>query len=111
MKDSQGLTYAQAGVDISAGNRAVELIKDHVKKTNRPEVIGGIGGFAGLFQLDLAKYRQPVLVSCTDGVGTKLKLAFLMDKHDTIGQDLVAMCVNDMIVQGQNPCFFWIIWR
>jgi phosphoribosylformylglycinamidine cyclo-ligase len=106
MKDSQGLTYAQAGVDISAGNRAVELIKDHVKKTNRPEVIGGIGGFAGLFQLDLAKYRQPVLVSCTDGVGTKLKLAFLMDKHDTIGQDLVAMCVNDMIVQGAEPLFF-----
>ena len=70
MKTRQGLTYAQAGVDISAGNRAVELIKSHVQKTKRPEVIGGIGGFAGLFQLDLAKYQQPVLVSCTDGVGT-----------------------------------------
>lgn len=100
------LTYAQSGVDISAGNRAVELIREHVKKTTRPEVIGGIGGFAGLFQLDLTKYRQPVLVSCTDGVGTKLKIAFASDRHDTIGQDLVAMCVNDMIVQGAEPLFF-----
>jgi len=82
------------------------LIKSHVQKTKRPEVIGGIGGFAGLFQLDLAKYQQPVLVSCTDGVGTKLKIAFALDKHNTIGQDLVAMCVNDMVVQGAEPLFF-----
>lgn len=100
------LTYREAGVDIDAGNRAVELIKKHVKATYRPEVLGDIGGFGGLFALDTKKYSQPVLVSGTDGVGTKLRLAFMLDKHDTIGQDAVAMCVNDILVQGAEPLFF-----
>ncbi|MDD4600669.1 Phosphoribosylformylglycinamidine cyclo-ligase [bioreactor metagenome] len=100
------LTYREAGVDIDAGNRAVELMKKHVKATYRPEVLGDIGGFGGLFALNIHKYSQPVLVSGTDGVGTKLKLAFMMDKHDTIGQDAVAMCVNDILVQGAEPLFF-----
>lgn len=103
---SDGLTYRDAGVDIDAGNRAVELMKRHVRSTYRPEVMGDIGGFGGLFALNIAKYKQPVLVSGTDGVGTKLRIAFMMDKHDTIGQDAVAMCVNDILVQGAEPLFF-----
>ena len=98
--------YKQAGVDIAAGNEAVERMKKHVKRTLRPEVMGGLGGFGGLFGLDKSKYEEPVLVSGTDGVGTKLKLAFAMDKHDTIGIDAVAMCVNDIVVQGAEPLFF-----
>jgi len=98
--------YKQAGVDIAAGNEAVERMKKHVKKTFRPEVLTDLGGFGGLFGLDKSKYEEPVLVSGTDGVGTKLKIAFAMDKHDTIGIDAVAMCVNDIIVQGAEPLFF-----
>lgn len=98
--------YKQAGVDIAAGNEAVERMKKHVKKTFRPEVLTGLGGFGGLFGLNKDKYEEPVLVSGTDGVGTKLKLAFAMDKHDTIGIDAVAMCVNDVIVTGAEPLFF-----
>lgn len=101
-----GLTYADAGVDIDAGNRAVELMKKDVQATYRPEVMGDLGGFGGLFALNTGKYKEPILVSGTDGVGTKLKLAFMMDKHDTIGQDAVAMCVNDILVQGAEPLFF-----
>lgn len=100
------LSYRDAGVDIDAGNQAVELMKRHVRSTYRPEVLGDIGGFGGLFALNSGKYRQPVLVSGTDGVGTKLKVAFMADKHDTIGQDGVAMCVNDILVQGAEPLFF-----
>ncbi|MFC5702456.1 phosphoribosylformylglycinamidine cyclo-ligase [Cohnella faecalis] len=98
--------YKQAGVDIAAGNEAVERMKKHVKRTFRPEVLTGLGGFGGLFGLNKDKYEEPVLVSGTDGVGTKLKLAFQMDKHDTIGIDAVAMCVNDVIVTGAEPLFF-----
>lgn len=98
--------YKQAGVDIAAGNEAVERMKKHVKKTFRPEVLTELGGFGGLFGLNKDKYEEPVLVSGTDGVGTKLKIAFAMDKHDTIGIDAVAMCVNDIIVQGAEPLFF-----
>lgn len=101
-----GLTYAQAGVNIDAGNKAVELMKQHVRATYRPEVIGDIGGFGGMFALNWQNYQQPVLVSGTDGVGTKLYLAFMLDRHDTIGQDAVAMCVNDILVQGAEPLFF-----
>ena len=104
--DNQALTYREAGVDIDAGNRAVDLMKKHVRATYRPEVLGDIGGFGGLFALNAGKYSQPVLVSGTDGVGTKLRLAFMLDKHDTIGQDAVAMCVNDILVQGAEPLFF-----
>lgn len=100
------LTYRDAGVDIDAGNASVRLIKDSVRATYRPEVLGDLGGFGGLFALNTAQYREPVLVSGTDGVGTKLKLAFLFNKHDTIGQDAVAMCVNDILVQGAEPLFF-----
>ena len=100
------LTYRDAGVDIDAGNYSVQLIKDSVRATYRPEVLGDLGGFGGLFALNAAKYKEPVLVSGTDGVGTKLKLAFLLNKHDTIGQDAVAMCVNDILVQGAEPLFF-----
>lgn len=103
---NEGLTYRQAGVDIDAGNRAVDLMKKHVRATYRPEVLGDIGGFGGLFALSAGEYREPVLVSGTDGVGTKLRVAFMMDKHDTIGQDAVAMCVNDILVQGAEPLFF-----
>lgn len=102
----KGLTYRDAGVDIDAGNRAVELMKRSVQATYRKEVLGDIGGFGGLFALNLAKYKEPVLVSGTDGVGTKLQLAFMLDKHDTIGQDCVAMSVNDILVQGAEPLFF-----
>ncbi|WP_163538380.1 phosphoribosylformylglycinamidine cyclo-ligase [Gracilibacillus sp. YIM 98692] len=98
--------YKKAGVDVHAGYQAVDLMKKHIKKTNRPEVIGGVGAFAGLFDLSKFSYEEPVLVSGTDGVGTKLKLAFTMDKHDTVGIDLVAMCVNDIVAQGADPLFF-----
>lgn len=101
-----GYTYRDSGVDIEAGNSAVELMKPAVRRTMRPEVLGGLGGFGGLFALDLKKFSDPVLVSGTDGVGTKLRLAFQMDRHDTIGQDAVAMCVNDILVQGAEPLFF-----
>ena len=98
-------SYAAAGVDIAAGDRAVELMKSSVKRTNRPEVLGGLGGFAGLFQLDLAKYPQPVLASSTDGVGTKIAIAQAADRHDTIGIDMVAMVVDDLVVVGAEPLF------
>ncbi|HET7823727.1 MAG TPA: phosphoribosylformylglycinamidine cyclo-ligase [Anaeromyxobacter sp.] len=100
------LTYRDAGVDIDEGDRLVEKIKPYARPTLRPEVLAGIGGFGGLFALDVKKYREPVLVSGTDGVGTKLKVAFAADRHDTIGQDLVAMCVNDVAVVGAEPLFF-----
>ncbi len=106
IKNSKSDSYAAAGVDITAGYRAVELMKSHIAKTTTPGVMGAIGGFGGLFELDLTGMTHPVLVSGTDGVGTKLKLAFLMDKHDTIGIDCVAMCVNDIICGGAKPLFF-----
>ena len=106
MSQKDSVTYKDAGVDIDAGNRFVQMIKPLVKATNRPEVMGDLGGFGGLFNFNAAKYKQPALVSSTDGVGTKLKIAFMMDKHDTVGIDLVAMCVNDVIVQGAEPLFF-----
>ncbi|NQT56206.1 MAG: phosphoribosylformylglycinamidine cyclo-ligase [Desulfobacteraceae bacterium] len=104
-KEQKKNRYAEAGVDIGAGNRLVELLKPIVSKTFKPGVITGIGGFAGLFSLNVQNTKNPVLVSSTDGVGTKLKIAFMLDKHDTIGIDLVAMCVNDIIVQGATPLF------
>src|SRR5574342_1406033 len=100
------LTYRDAGVDIDEGDRMVELIKPHARPTLRPEVLAGIGGFGGLFALDVKKYQEPILVSGTDGVGTKLKTAFAANRHDTIGIDLVAMCVNDVLVTGAEPLFF-----
>ena len=103
---SKSESYAAAGVDITAGYRAVELMKSHIARTMTAGVCSDIGGFGGLFELDLAGIRRPVLVSGTDGVGTKLKIAFLMDKHDTVGIDCVAMCVNDIICSGARPLFF-----
>ena len=101
------MDYKSAGVDVEAGYKAVELMKGHVKSTFRPEVLTDIGGFGGLFSIAKAKdMEEPVLVSGTDGVGTKLKIAFLMDKHDTIGIDAVAMCVNDVVCSGAEPLFF-----
>lgn len=103
---SESASYKAAGVDITAGYRAVELMKKHVRRTERPGVLGGLGGFGGLFAPSLAGMEEPVLVSGTDGVGTKLKLAFLMDRHDTVGIDCVAMCVNDIVCSGAEPLFF-----
>ncbi len=101
------MDYKKAGVDIEAGYRSVELMKEHVKRTMRPEVLGGIGGFSGAFSMEaIRNMEKPTLVSGTDGVGTKLKLAFLLDKHDTIGIDCVAMCVNDIACAGAEPLFF-----
>jgi phosphoribosylformylglycinamidine cyclo-ligase len=99
-------TYKDAGVDVEAGYESVKLMGKHVKRTFRPEVLTDIGGFGGLFALNKGKYDEPVLVSGTDGVGTKLKIAFLMDKHDTVGIDCVAMCVNDIVCSGAEPLFF-----
>ena len=102
----QSLTYSGAGVDITAGNQAVELMKPLVKSTFRSEVVTDLGGFGGLFALNKDKYEEPILISGTDGVGTKLKIAFEMNKHNTIGIDAVAMCVNDVLVNGAEPLFF-----
>ncbi|HIC81293.1 MAG TPA: phosphoribosylformylglycinamidine cyclo-ligase, partial [Kiloniellaceae bacterium] len=105
-KTGKTLSYRDAGVDIDAGNELVRRIKPLVKSTMRPEVLNGIGGFGALVNVDTQRYRQPVLVSGTDGVGTKLLLARQLQRHDTIGIDLVAMCVNDILVQGAEPLFF-----
>ena len=104
--NSRSAAYAEAGVDITAGYKAVELMKQHVKRTIIPGADTDIGGFGGLFELDMTGITKPVLVSGTDGVGTKLKIAFLMDKHDTVGIDCVAMCVNDIVCAGAKPLFF-----
>ena len=101
-----GTTYKQSGVDIEAGDALVERIKPYAARTTRPEVKGGVGGFGGLFALPPGKYKEPVLVAGTDGVGTKLKVAFMAGRHSTIGIDLVAMSVNDVLVQGAEPLFF-----
>ena len=106
MSNSHSDSYAAAGVDITAGYRAVELMKSHIARTMTAGVCSDVGGFGGLFELDTAGMERPVLVSGTDGVGTKLKLAFIMDKHDTVGIDCVAMCVNDIICCGAKPLFF-----
>ena len=106
IENSRSEAYAAAGVDITAGYRAVELMKKHIRRTERPGVCSDVGGFGGLFEPDLSGMEKPVLVSGTDGVGTKLKIAFLMDKHDTVGIDCVAMCVNDIICCGAQPLFF-----
>jgi phosphoribosylformylglycinamidine cyclo-ligase len=106
MTSKQPLTYKDAGVDIDAGDDLIEHIKPLARSTNRPGVLGGVGGFGGLFEIDLARWPRPVLVAGTDGVGTKLKLAIELDRYDTIGIDLVAMCANDVIVQGAEPLFF-----
>ena len=101
-----GMTYKSSGVDIDEGQRAVKLMKEHVKSTFNSNVLADLGSFGGLFSLDTDNYKEPVLVAGTDGVGTKLKIAFMIDKHDTIGQDCVAMCVNDILCQGARPLFF-----
>ena len=102
-----GLDYKSSGVDIEAGYRSVELMKEHVRRTRRPEVIGGLGGFSGAFSLEKIKeMEKPILLSGTDGVGTKLKIAFLTDKHNTVGIDCVAMCVNDVACAGGEPLYF-----
>ncbi len=106
MEKSKKITYKQAGVDTGAGAKAVELMKEEVKSTFRSEVLTEIGGFGGLFGFNKAAYKEPVLVSGTDGVGTKLKIAQMIDKHDTVGIDLVAMCVDDILVSGAEPLFF-----
>ncbi len=105
MSGSEQFTYAASGVDIDAGERAVALMRAAVERTNRPEVVGGLGGFAGLFALDTAKYRRPLLASTTDGVGTKIALARALDRHDTVGIDLVAMVVDDLVACGAEPLF------
>ena len=104
--NKQGLSYRDAGVDIDAGNELVERIKPAVSRTMRPEVLTGLGGFGALFRMDLSRWREPLLVSGTDGVGTKLMLARMLGRHDTIGIDLVAMCVNDILTSGAEPLFF-----
>ena len=106
MKQQPPLTYRDAGVDIDAGNRLVQQISDDVKRTRRPEVLGGLGGFGALVEIPLDRFKQPVLVAGTDGVGTKLRLAMDLQRHDTIGIDLVAMCANDIVVQGAEPLLF-----
>ena len=98
--------YQEAGVQLEAGYESVRLIKKHIARTNRPGMMGNIGSFGGMFDLASLGYKEPILVSGTDGVGTKLKLAFMMNRHDTIGQDVVAMCVNDVLAQGAAPLFF-----
>jgi len=103
---AEGLRYRDAGVDIDAGNALVERIKPHARRTHRPGVLAGLGGFGALFELPMDRFKEPVLVSGTDGVGTKLRLAMQMRRHDTIGVDLVGMCVNDIVVQGAEPLFF-----
>lgn len=106
MEQSFSESYKAAGVDITAGYEAVQLMKQHVARTMTAGALGGLGGFGGLFELDLEEFKKPVMVSGTDGVGTKLKIAFMMDKHDTVGIDCVAMCVNDVICCGAKPLFF-----
>src|SRR5271163_3885365 len=106
MTERAPITYRDAGVDIDAGDELVERIKPRVRRSMRPEVLGGIGGFGALVEVPLDRYRKPVLVSGTDGVGTKLRLAIDTRRHDGVGIDLVAMCVNDVIVQGAEPLFF-----
>ncbi len=106
MSSTKSLSYSDAGVDIDAGNDLIEQIKPLAARTKRPGVLAGLGGFGALFEIPLDRYKNPLLVSGTDGVGTKLRLAMQMEKHDTIGIDLVAMCVNDLIVQGAEPLFF-----
>ena len=106
MSNEPRLTYSAAGVDIAAGEKAVELIKEHVRSTFRPEVIGDVGGFGGLFAVDWKRYRDPLLVSSTDGVGTKSLIARLANRRDTIGIDCVAMSVDDIAAQGAEPLFF-----
>src|SRR5271166_1507450 len=106
MTERAPITYRDAGVDIDAGDELVERIKPRVRRSMRPEVLGGIGGFGALVEVPLDRYRKPVLVSGTDGVGTKLRLAIDTGTHDTVGVDLVAMCVNDVVVQGAEPLFF-----
>ncbi|MBC7106326.1 MAG: phosphoribosylformylglycinamidine cyclo-ligase, partial [Firmicutes bacterium] len=101
-----GLTYREAGVDLGAASRAVELIRGLAGATRRPGVLGEVGGFGGFFALDTARYRRPVLVAATDGVGTKLRVAQALGRHDTVGIDLVAMCANDVLVHGAEPLFF-----
>mgnify|MGYP000744939852 CR=1 FL=1 len=110
MKNSHSESYAAAGVDVTAGYEAVNRIKPLVESTYIPGVMGSLGGFGGLFAPNVAGMKKPVLVSGTDGVGTKLKIAFLMDKHDTVGIDCVAMCVNDIICSGASPLFSWTTW-